>query len=669
MPAVATARRCRVFALLAALWATCLAAVATGEPRPSWLAPDRMPAAPFRVGLVATDETAGVATASAASVSATGARLEEGAREGIVRTFFVVPSGAGPIALQAREGAAQAQARIELGHPTAKVELLATPASPVKGQDRSATLSISVLRGDGAPDEGAAPPVLKANVGEIRDVKATGPGRFTATYELPKERYPEIAIVVAFAPWPHADSSDGALGALAVPLSSAVNLPGRTEKNASISVEIAGKSFGPVPADGQGAFQVPIVAPPGHRFGAATTTDRLGNRSTKQLDLRLPPTDQIACVASPASLPADGFTRSRILCLVTDPYGKPVSGAKITAKAALGRLDGPSALGEAYEWQYTAPLRADAESDTLSLDYPAGGPQSKESLVLKFRPLPLATTRVEVLGQPVFVGGSAPVVVKAKDREGRPVAVRPELKAERGSLSMFERTGPGEVRATYQPPADPGSWTDSLVGTVLGEAGQLPARLRVSAVGERFAVRAEDVAGYPVEGLALRLGAADLKTGHDGLASTQLPELASSLEPLEVFSPERPSVRARFWRLRTKAGPQGFPEEGPFQAATVTVPVALAPAAEVDVRIDLVASPAPGGIKASVVDVSGKPIQGRALSWTVTTGGRPVATRSGVEQADGSTFIPFAEKVTGKVSASVCDVASGVTAAQEASLP
>ncbi|HEY3449862.1 MAG TPA: hypothetical protein VGK67_26145 [Myxococcales bacterium] len=669
MHIAANTRLRRGFAVLVAL-AGLLPAFGAQAQRLEWLAPGRVPPAPFRVGLVALDAAGQAADCGQARVSANGGKIEEGAREGAVRTFFVVPAGPEPVALEARDGALVARAQVELGHPSARVELKAVPEAPIKGKDTSAALEIAVLRGDGSPDPTAAPPVLRASVGEIREVAPLGAGRFKATYLLPKERYPEVAIVVAFAPWPHADSSDGAFGVLAVPLSSSVVLPGKTEKNATIAIEIAGKTFGPVPADAQGAFQVPIVAPPGHRFGAATTIDRLGNKRTKQLDLHLPPTDQIGCVTSPTALPADGVTRARILCLATDPYGKPVAGAKITAKASLGRLEGPVPRGEAYEWQYTAPLKSDAESDVVLIDYPAGGPQSKERAELRFRPLPLATTRVEVLGQPVFVGGATSVVVKAKDREGRPVEVRPELKAKRGELGAFERTAPGEVRARYRPPRQAGDWKDELVGAVLGEAGKAPARLRISNAGSRVQVRAEDIAGYPVEGLALELGKTRLTTGRNGIAQAELaPAPESGLEVLDVQTPERRSLSTRFWRLRTAKGLQGFPEEGPFEAAALAVPVALAPATPVDVQIEFVSEPAPGGLKASVVDVSGRVVPGRELSWTVTASGGPVPTSPSQEQPDGSLFIPFARKASGAVSASVCDVASGVTAAQEANLP
>ena len=74
-----------------------------------------------------------------------------GVKEGGLRTFFVVPSGAGLVRLEACEGTATASANVELGHPAAKVELSASPgagteastelASVRSGQSPSACMS------------------------------------------------------------------------------------------------------------------------------------------------------------------------------------------------------------------------------------------------------------------------------------------------------------------------------------------------------------------------------------------------------------------------------------------------------------------------------------------------------------------------------------------------
>ncbi|MBI5547214.1 MAG: hypothetical protein HY901_25310 [Deltaproteobacteria bacterium] len=656
-------------AFLGLLASSALTPTAAGAATLVWLAPDRAPQGPFRVGLVGLDAR-GVARECAAKVSASGATIEELAVEGQVRTFSVHPASPSPSAvrLEAQQAEARAVATVELGPSGSRLELKAIPARPVKGQDVSVQLEIAVL------GEGPSAPVLRSNVGSIEELKPLGGGRFSATYRLPRERYPEVAIVVAFAPWPHADASEGAFGALAIPLSSSVVLPGRSEARAQVAVEIAGRTFGPVPVDAQGGFEVPVVVPPGHRFGTAFTTDRLGNRRAKQVDLRLPPTDQIACVANPTSLPADGASKARVVCLATDPFGAPVSKAKVSAKAKLGRLAGPRPRGLAYEWEYTAPASVDAIADELAFDFPAGGTQSRERLEPRFRSLPVAHARLDISPQPVFVGSSASAALAATDRAGRPVGVQPRLAAQRGSLSPFESGDGGLLVARYQSPSQPGAdLTDRIQGQVLAAPGSVPARLRFSAAdgqGSRLLVRAEGIAGEPVEGLSLELlGAAPAITDANGVASFALPAIASAPHAVETFEcsvSDRPALRARAFRYVSAQGLRLFPEEGPFEPLALERSVQLAPAVPVDVRLELTAK----GLRASVLDVSGRTLKGRKISWSVTrAGGTPVALEAAREEPDGTVFVPFASPVAGPVSASVSDTESGVFAAEETVLP
>src|SRR6478736_3941192 len=85
----------------------------------------------------------------------------------------------------------------------AQVALQLTPSAPVKGRDTEAVLEISTK------SDRPAPPVLRANVGSIEKIERLGPGKYRARYVLPPSRAPEVAIIVAFAPWPHPQSVDG----------------------------------------------------------------------------------------------------------------------------------------------------------------------------------------------------------------------------------------------------------------------------------------------------------------------------------------------------------------------------------------------------------------------------------------------------------------------------
>ncbi|MFP2913697.1 hypothetical protein ACLESD_53690, partial [Pyxidicoccus sp. 3LFB2] len=205
--------------------------------------------------------------------------------------------------------------------PATEVRLALEPPAPVKGRDKEALLTVRMLRPDGAEDDSGAPPVVRASIGRVEGLERTGPGTYRARYVLPDTRYPEVAILVAFSAWPSPQSIHGAYGRVLVPLAASVTLPGTTEPDAQISVDIAGSSFGPVAAGSDGRFRIPIIVPPGHRIGEGRVVDRVGNVRRMPIDLMLPPTDGLACVLQPQRLPADGTSRARLVCATSDPLG------------------------------------------------------------------------------------------------------------------------------------------------------------------------------------------------------------------------------------------------------------------------------------------------------------------------------------------------------------
>ncbi|MFN7135354.1 MAG: hypothetical protein ACK4N5_24985, partial [Myxococcales bacterium] len=343
--------------------------------------------------------------------------------------------------MTARGGGEPAEAQLAVGPPAFTLALSAVPAAPVKGVDRVSTVTLTVRAPDGTAPERLPPPVLRANVGRLGPVEQTGPGAFRAAYELPEDRHPELAIVVAFLPWPHPASAEGAFASTVLPLSSSVTLPGRTEPNAQIALEIANRTFGPVRSDERGNFELPIIAPPGHRFATSIAIDRAGNRRRKQIDLRLPPTDQLACVGNPRELPADGASELRILCVATDPYGKPLPHARLVAKVQALE-GGPRAVtlrqvgqsGPASEWELIAPESTGKGCLPIEFTFPAGGDVSVERLcpALLSRAAVQGEVRLEI--SPVFTGAETSVSVAVQGPRGAPAQVEPKLRAVRGAL-------------------------------------------------------------------------------------------------------------------------------------------------------------------------------------------------------------------------------------------
>src|SRR5690606_16771923 len=149
-------------------------------------------------------------------------------------------------------------------------------------------------------------------------------------------------------------------------------------------------------------------------------------------------TDQLACVVNPARLPADGRSRARVVCVATDPYGAPVNEAELRGSAELGRLRGPVASGGAGEWELIAPTSLEKPCVPLLFEFPAGGPQSRESLCLPLTPLAASSAEVNVEPSPVFLQSRGRITVNATDSFGRPATFEPSLSVVRGQLGAFD---------------------------------------------------------------------------------------------------------------------------------------------------------------------------------------------------------------------------------------
>lgn len=387
------------------------------------------------------------------------------------------------------------------------VSLAISPAAPVKGRDRSAQLDIRL---DG---ERPAPPVLRANVGSIDEVTRVGPGRYTARYVLPATRFPEVAIIVAFAPWPHPQSAEGAFGVLRVPIASAVEIPGRAERGAQVTITLAGTTFGPATATEDGSFKLPVVVPPGFGLAQTTTRDRVGNKRVTNVDLALPPTDQLACVVTPTHLPADGVSKARVLCATSDRYGAPAKAAKVSWKSGRGTLSAPRELGNGVqEWTWTAPLDPGVGFERLNATWKQGVVDSAEEVTVGLAQGAVQRLTVREFDDVAHQGGVWASWVQAFDAQGRPLAgVRLE-----GAEALTDARGEAQVRWAVPSETPLGPRTMVLEGS--GPAGTEPASVRVFASDAGLGVWVGDLAGLPVANQRVIGGARTVTTDVNGEA-------------------------------------------------------------------------------------------------------------------------------------------------------
>jgi hypothetical protein len=565
------------------------------------------------VGLAALDATGHVTPLPKVQVSGDGAEVRSVAA-GPIATYEYRATGQRATLHAAAAGFAPAEAALAIGPSASRVAVSCDPARPVKGRDHIAKLSVDMFGADGKPDPEAAPPVLRANVGSVDGLAAAGPGRFQAVYHLPEAPQPEVAIVVAFAPWPHEASTEGGFGSLIVPLATAFKLGGKTDANAEVTVEIAGQTFGPIRSDASGHFELPVVAPPGHRVGMSTAVDRLGNRRRKPLDLRLPPTDQIACVANPVLLAADGISRARILCVATDPLGAVVRSARLTATAKLGRIEGPRDLGAGtYEWTYGAPPAAAAAADEILCTYPAGGPTSRVRVPVELAPPPPARLEISVEPSEIFMNGPGALVrATARDNRGGALpSARIECHAERGTLKEAPPAG-AERRWSYAAPSEAVAG-ERITCRALRKLGQSVAAIhlwveRPDAVGEVV-----DIAGQPVAGVGVRAGSLREITNEEGrfrVPNVQPPGLVVQLE-------SRNSVAASLHLLPGTEGLLAYPIYSPPAPVSAEHESKLLPAAPVDVQLQVSGR----RVNYRVVDVgTGKVLPGRKVTVHVANG-------------------------------------------------
>ncbi|WP_164018797.1 hypothetical protein [Pyxidicoccus trucidator] len=604
----------------------------------------------FLLAVARRDAAGALVPTGAVSVVAEGAELRDGPEQPPLRSFRVVPQpGARDVVVRARVDGLEAQARYGVGPPGTEVRLALEPAAPVKGKDKEAVLTVRLLRPDGAADDSGAPPVVRASIGRVEGLERTGPGTYRARYVLPDTRYPEVAILVAFSAWPSPQSIHGAYGRVLVPLAATVTLPGTTEPDAQISVDIAGTSFGPVAAGPDGRFRLPIIVPPGHRIGQGRVVDRVGNVRRMPIDLMLPPTDGLACVLQPQRLPADGASRARLVCATSDPLGRPVEDAKVTAQARHGTLSGPvRAEGGLLEWRYTAP-RGLAEDERITAAWPQRGAGSREELALQLVQGPVATVGLSVSDALVHHGARTEVQVTARDAFGRP---RPgavvETLAPVGTFSPPVELPPGTFTSTWTPPASGDAAEVGLRARAWGPAGSEPARISVWREGGALYAGVSDLAGLPVPVQPLRVDGQTVETGADGTVRLGPPRPGT----LQVMHGVWPGLARTVHVL----GPDGpvYPLEAPLVPAAVSQSVKLAPEVPVNVRLKVEGT----RVTYWVEDASGQVLEGRRVHVALSGGER-------VDEAVEGGRTSFTVRAPGPVGVSVADVSTGVTALAE----
>lgn len=347
-----------------------------------------------------------------------------------------------------------------------------------------------------------------ASSGEIERIESSEPGKFTTTLRLPAVRAPRVILLVF--------AGNGTAGAVRVPVSFATDLEVRAaEPGASVTVEIAGETFGPVRAVGRNAT-VPVVVPPGTLRGTVTSR---GREATGTESIELPSEPLVPMMIAPAdeTFVADDGPVIPILVAASDERGGvPETWSLSVETGALGEPAEIQPGLRVFPWRRSRALGEFA----FVLETAAGSYR---------RPVRMTAgppVGVEVVAEPETVpaDGNTTVVVFAGLSDG---------------LGHFIESGPVDIQVEggqlLGPPSQVGGMVVlSLAADAMSPDGQPPPAIVVSArAGGRDGVGA--VRQYDPSGLRLRLRADPATLPADGTS-----EATIRLEVTDAFDEALP---------------------------------------------------------------------------------------------------------------------------------
>lgn len=540
--------------------------------------------------------------------------------------FRVVPAeGVEEVRLSA--GSARTAASVD--RVIAPIQISIRPLAPVKGRDEEVTLDIVVAAAPAAEPDARAP-LLISSSGRVREVTPVGAGRFRAVFEPAPTRHPEVAILVAVAPRCPLCATPRAVGHAIVPLAAAIELPGTSEPGVQTTVSVGGRTFGPVVADQAGRFSIPVVVPPGARFGAAVSVDRTGNTRKTELDLHLPPVDRLACAGWPRAIPADGRSAAGIWCVASSASGAPAPDARIVVSASRGAV-GPLApfRGALQRARYVAPSGGGGERVLVSAAYPGGGAASKHEISIDLATGAPADLTATLAREPVPLGGMVDAELVVRDARGDRIGV-PSGPA--GAAEGF--VAPGRFLAR----TEPGDFTQEAVLRFALPSGDDVATVTLRREGPSWIAEARTVDARPAAGVPLRFGSG-VVVATDARGEARAPATGGA----ESVTAES-GARAAGW--------EGIaPPPAPFEIER-TIAVALSPSAPVEI----VARLEEGQLRWRVLDAQGRVLPRRAVSL------RASGVVLGPTERDGD---GGRASIRGRGVVAVVDVETGVAAVVE----
>lgn len=353
--------------------------------------------------------------------------------------------------------------------------------------------------GKGAPRHFA----IDATAGRVVNVRQVEGRSFAATLEPPVERYPQVAVVGVFEfPNPHG-AGPPTFGAIAIPVAARIDLRGKTEPGARMSVEIAGVRYGPVDASARGRFVIPVTVPPGERWASATSRDRLGNAARSRIDLQVPPIQRLHGFVQPRPLVADGKDRAWVFVVATEGNGTLLN-TWVRGEARMGALGPPVKMGKGLtRFLYKAPTSLGDGADEIELGAPKLG--LRQGLSLPLVAGPPARVDVDMVPPTVPADGltSALFSVVVRDGQGNHAKGHQVRVTVDGETRELSAAAPGRHTLQIPPRDKAGELAASVVVQGRSVSCFRPRLLRQRRGGLRFV----DGRALPCQGEVLLLDA------------------------------------------------------------------------------------------------------------------------------------------------------------------
>lgn len=264
---------------------------------------------------------------------------------------------------------------------------------------------------------------LFTNVGHIRDVRKQGE-RVVASYHAPKERYPQVAIVVATS----ADLTVIDWGSIALIGQPTVKI--RYGRRTSVLVRAAGKEFGPVKTDRRGRAELVVEVPPGVESVTVYGADGQGETKERTNALEVPSFERQFVLCSDThqvfgfAVDKDGKPLRDVVLAIESTVGTRTSHTRHRSGATLATFDVPADMQEEFSPSSRVPgaqgaqgCSATAGSERYEITVPksfvAGGgavdisiaPLNEESQAAAQAMQPTLRTDVGELSEVRFEGG------------------------------------------------------------------------------------------------------------------------------------------------------------------------------------------------------------------------------------------------------------------------